>query len=213
MVAEGQRFYTVPSGNVYPSVTTALSAMADKSWLQEWKNRVGEDVAAGITKTACDRGTSMHDLIFHHFKGDILNKNEAGYPLFSKLRIYLQNIIPLGLEIPLWSDTLRIAGRTDCIGFYKGHLSIIDYKTSRSEKTPNQILNYFQQSAFYSMMLLERLDIAAKKIVILIGVDNGFPQEFIRDANTYIKDNVRLIRDYHKQYPTSRCVNERVIHA
>jgi hypothetical protein len=29
------------------------------------------------------------------------------------------------------------------------------------------------------MMLLERLDIAAKKIVILIGVENGFPQEFI----------------------------------
>lgn len=202
-ITEGKRYYTIPNGAIYPSVTTVISAMADKQWIQDWYDRVGEKTAKDITESACIRGSSMHDTIFRYFKGESIDVAGTGYPLFQKLRIYLQLIRPIGLELPLWSSRLRIAGRTDCIGYYKGHLSIIDYKTSRSEKTPNQILNYFQQSAYYSMMLLERLDIAAKKIVILIGVENGFPQEFIRDANTYIKDNVTLASDYHRMFPIS----------
>lgn len=187
-----------PDGNKYPSVTTVLSAMEDKTWLAEWKARVGEDEARRITTTATTRGSSMHSLIESHFRGEAVDREAKGYSLYKKLRVYLQEIDPLGLEIPLWSDRLRIAGRTDCIGFYKGELSIIDYKTAKREKLATQITSYFHQSTIYSMMLLERLDIAAKKIVILIGVDDGFPQEFRRDAKTHIPEVLSIIRNYHR---------------
>ena len=39
------RVYTTPDGNKYPSVTTVLGAGSDQSWLQEWKDRVGEKEA------------------------------------------------------------------------------------------------------------------------------------------------------------------------
>lgn len=197
-VTNGRRLYVTPDGKKYPSVTTVLSAMEDKTWLKKWQDRVGEEEAARITKQATSRGTSMHTLIENHFRGETIDREASGYSLFKKLRVYLQNIDPLGLEVPLWSDTLRVAGRTDCIGFYKGELSIIDYKTSRREKQATQITNYFHQSTIYSMMLLERLDLVAKKIVILIGVDDGFPQEFIRPTQSYIKDCLRIVKAYHE---------------
>lgn len=193
----GGRTYEVPDGSRYPSVTTVLSAMQDKTWLKEWKARVGEEKAKEITTKACSRGTSMHSLIESSFKGEPLDKEASGYRLYKQLRIYLKNIDPLGLEVPLWSHRLKIAGRTDCIGYYKGKLSIIDYKTSRREKSSEHILNYFHQSTIYSMMALERLQIEAKQIVILIGVDDGLPQEFIRNVKDYIHEVIGIVDSYH----------------
>lgn len=198
-IINGSRLYVTPEGNSYPSVTTVLSAMEDHSWLDAWRERVGVEEAARITKQSAERGTSMHALIENRFRGEPIDQSAVGYSLYRQLKIYLQNIEPLGLELPLWSDKLRIAGRTDCVGYYKGVLSIIDYKSSRSEKNASQITNYFNQSTIYSMMLLERLGIAAKQIVILIGVDGGFPQEYRRDAKTYIKNCLDIIHAFHSK--------------
>jgi genome maintenance exonuclease 1 len=60
--------------------------------------------------------------------------------LFNQLKPELDKINNiLALETPLWSKTLGLAGRTDCIAEYDGKLSIIDFKASSKEKE-NQIL-------------------------------------------------------------------------
>ena len=199
-IINGSRLYVTPEGDTYPSVTTVLSAMEDHSWLEEWHKRVGIEEANRITKYSAERGTSMHALIENRFRGEPIDQSAIGYSLYRQLKIYLQNIEPLGLELPLWSDRLRIAGRADCVGWYKGVLSTIDFKSSRSEKNASQITNYFHQSTIYSMMLLERLGIAAKQIVILIGVDGGFPLEYKRDAKSYIKSCLDVIDAYHRKF-------------
>lgn len=58
----GGRYYVVdPSkSKSYPSVTTILGNMTDKSGIEAWKKRVGEKKAAQISKYSANRGSFMH---------------------------------------------------------------------------------------------------------------------------------------------------------
>ena len=64
---DGKRFYEVTQdGKVIatlPSVTTVMGSMADKSGLEKWRQRVGEEEADRISKLSMNRGTIMHRLI------------------------------------------------------------------------------------------------------------------------------------------------------
>ena len=55
----GKRLYNTPSGNL-PSVTTILDRTKDKTFLVEWRKRVGEEEATRITKEASGLGTMFH---------------------------------------------------------------------------------------------------------------------------------------------------------
>ena len=63
----GQRFYQVSEGKdvigLFPSITTVLSGTSDKSGLEEWRKKVGEEEADRISKLSMNRGTVMHRLI------------------------------------------------------------------------------------------------------------------------------------------------------
>lgn len=64
----GLRYYQVTSdqGEVvgtFPSITTILGETSDKSGLEKWKKRVGEDEAKRIGELSMNRGTVMHRLI------------------------------------------------------------------------------------------------------------------------------------------------------
>ena len=56
---EGRTYYT-PDGN-YPSITTILGKTSNQIWLQKWREKVGEEEAARISKEATDRGTLIHE--------------------------------------------------------------------------------------------------------------------------------------------------------
>jgi genome maintenance exonuclease 1 len=193
------RIYTTPQGNEYASVTTVLSAVSDKSWLEEWRKAVGTDVANQITRNATARGSSLHDIIERHFQGKLTNEDRqaSGWKLYRSLLIYLKKVTPLSLELPLWSDNLRIAGRTDCIGIYEDRLSIIDFKSSRREKQAEKINDYFLQCTLYALMLYELLGIECKQIVVLVSSDEGFPQVFKRETRIYVKEAINAVRRYH----------------
>ena len=56
------RLYKTPDGD-FPSVTTILDKTKDKTFLFEWRKRVGEENAKRITKEASGMGTRMHKYI------------------------------------------------------------------------------------------------------------------------------------------------------
>ena len=57
-----KRFYDTPTG-FYPSITTVLGVRKEKkAGLQAWRNRVGNDVANHIMRTAAARGTAVHHM-------------------------------------------------------------------------------------------------------------------------------------------------------
>lgn len=186
------RTYSV-DGKTYPSITTVLS-LNDVEWLAEWKESVGEIAARQISDIASNQGTIVHDMAekyLDNFPLDklLINKEEQHKFMFQQLKMELRHINNIVLqEVGLYSHKLKIAGRVDCIGEYKGELAIIDFKTSTNPKTKEKIANYFKQGAAYSLMWRELTGITIDKVVILMAVKNSLvPIPFVEPVDKWIE--------------------------
>jgi hypothetical protein len=193
------RLYTTPEGNRYPSVTTVIGKASDKSWLDDWKARVGEEEVRKVSAQAARRGTAVHELAENYLNNDpryTKGHMPANIATFGQIRPLLEKHVGkiYGLEVPLYSDKLRVAGRVDCLAEYNGILSIIDFKTSKREKKREDISGYFTQGAFYSYMTFERTGLLPKQIVIMMMVDDGHPLVFIEKSKDWIQTAMNIRR-------------------
>jgi genome maintenance exonuclease 1 len=198
------RLYETPEGKRYPSVTTVLGKMMDKSALETWRKRVGEEEAARVSARASTRGTNVHTMCENYVLG---NDIDASMPhnmmMFNQIKKVLDEKVDMvrATECTLFSDHLKLAGSCDLIANYDGRLSIIDYKTSAKRKRKDWIEGYFLQASLYSYMLWEMTDILVKDIVIIIGVDDSLESQiFIERPQRYLEKAVDLVRSYHKMY-------------
>jgi len=176
--AEDGRRYLTPDGNKYPSVTTVLGSTSDKSGLDDWKARIGEEAAYQEMKRAGRRGTGMHDLCERYIRNQNIDlRREMPVPaqLFSqvrpKLKEHVNNV--RGIELPLYSDYLKIAGTADLIAEWDGKLAIIDYKSSNKNKEASWITDYWLQCSIYAICFEERTGIPINKLVVLMGVEQS----------------------------------------
>lgn len=200
------RFYQTPEGLFYPSVTTVLSAMSDKSGLDDWVKRVGEEEARKQSTYAANRGNIVHDLCEQF----VLNKpvNTAGtmpipLSMFNQLKRQLvSNVTEIrGCELYLWSDKLKIAGATDLVASWKNSPAIIDFKTSGKPKKLEWIDGYFLQTALYSYALWERTGFMYNKLVVLISVEMAKEaQVFIQDTRDWLPRAANMCKEYHKRF-------------
>lgn len=191
------RFYTTPDGNKYPSVTTVISAGTDNSWKEEWIARVGKEEADRISRKATMRGTAVHELVEKYLKNDphyTKGHMPANVLSFKNIKPFLDKHIGTiaGLELPLYSDTLKVAGRVDCIAEWDGVWSIVDFKTSRKEKSRDDIHTYFMQESAYAMMMFERTGILCKNLVTVMTVDEGDSQVFIEKSRDWLPKFIEL---------------------
>lgn len=198
------RFYTTPQGNVYPSITTILGD-GDKTWLKEWREGMGQERADAEAQRAAIRGTAVHSMIEKHLNNDpapTLGHAPEHIPGFLMLRSILKrvnNIITQ--ESALWSDTLRVAGRVDCIGEYQGKLAVIDFKTSTNDKSQHQIGDYFLQTTAYALMFQELYNVQIDEVVIIMSVEKGaVPLVFKQDISPHIEPLIRRINTYHTKH-------------
>lgn len=198
------RLYETPNGQRYPSVTTVLGKMQDKTALEAWKKRVGEAEATRVSNRASTRGTNIHTMCENYVLGANLDlsmpfNNDIFYQLKSELDAHVDNI--KATECTLWSDRLKVAGTCDLIAEYDGKLSIIDYKTSAKPKRKDWIEGYFMQCSIYAYCLWEMTGIMAKQIVVMIGVDQlNTPQVFVEKPSTYLEKAADLVDSYHRMY-------------
>jgi hypothetical protein len=191
------RVYTTPDGNRYPSVTTVIGAGLDHSWLDEWKARVGEEQVKKISSQAARRGTAVHELAEQYLRNNqFYTKGHMPVNIasFGQIRPILDEHITkiYGLEVPLYSDRLRVAGRVDCLAEWDGELAIIDFKTSKREKKREDIGGYFTQASAYSYMTFERTGMLPKKIVILMMVDDGDPLVFVEKSKDWVEKFIEI---------------------
>ena len=197
---EGTRFYRVPSGKMYPSITSVTSFYERQKFV-EWRKRVGNEEADRITRLATTRGTKFHDLVEKY----MLNENVDDHKplpttkfLFLKAKPYLDRINNIhALEKSLYSDYLGLAGRVDCIAEYEGELAIIDFKTSKKIKPEKWIENYFVQEVAYACMYYEMTGIPVQKLITIMVAENGecFVYEK-RNKDYYIKLLTKYIREF-----------------
>lgn len=201
-MVDGHRYYTTPTGTRYPSVTTVLGQYADKTWLYEWRKRVGEEKANEISRRATTRGTRLH-AIFEKYLANDPSYLEGVMPTNTVLFKAMKPIVDervgtiYGIEHPLYSHRLRTAGKTDLIADFDGIRSIIDFKTASRSKEESDINGYFLQSTCYALMTGERTEISIPQIVILICVENDEPQVFVKKTSEFVKPVVNLFKNHH----------------
>lgn len=194
----GNRLYSTPDGRNYPSVTTVLQILNEEK-IAAWKEKVGEEEAARISKVATDRGTAVHEIMEKYLN----NEPTDGYlPHITQSLDNLKTLLGKRLskiyavEQKLYSDHLKLAGTVDCVGVYDGEPSIIDFKTSRYPKRKTLISNYFIQGCAYAIMWEERTGMPINNITILMDVDNSHPLTYKEKRDPWVKPLKDCIKEY-----------------
>ena len=172
--SNGSRRYVV-NGTRLPSVTTILDACTDKTWLYEWKKRVGEVEAKRISTESSNIGTLVHSCLEDHItKKPSQSKNNLVYQLANKMaNAIIENglkHIPVvwGVEAKLYYEDLY-AGTTDLVGLWKNKPAIIDFKTTKNKKTKKDIQHYFLQGVAYAHAHNQMFDTNIETVVILMA--------------------------------------------
>ena len=196
----GHRVYYDEAKNRYHSVTTVVGSI-DQKGLDEWREKVGKDVADHVAMKSAITGTKLHKIVESY----LANEESEEENIFAKA--HFNNIEPLlanidlinGLETKLCSKRLGLAGTVDCIAQYKGVDSIIDFKTSSKKKKDEWIKKYFLQTTAYSIMWEELTGIKVTQIVILITGQDGSREEYIRNRDDYVEELEEVIAKYTEQ--------------
>jgi len=195
---DGSRVYRTPSGNAYPSVTS-VTGLLNKQAILEWRKRVGEEVANQISTRAANRGTRVHSLCEDYLNNEKLDIDIFDQEIWDSILPELNKINNIhALESQLYSDHLEVAGTVDCIAEYEGKLSVIDFKTSRRQKTADQIHNYFMQCSAYAVAFEERTQVPVNRLTIIMAVDDSEPLVFHESRDNWIFKFRELRNDYKK---------------
>lgn len=202
----GSRFYQSPNGEKYPSVTT-VTGWEKNEFFAKWRAENPKE-----SKRVLNRGNFLHDLIERYLNNEdinLLSESPTVASLFVQMKDTLENIDNIhALEVPLWSATLGLAGRVDCVAEYNGELSIIDFKGSTRQKRKSDIGNYMLQATAYAIMWHEMTGKPIHKFNILMATeDSCTPQVFGGNPVDYVQKLYGAIK-YYKKETSKVLINE-----
>lgn len=198
---QSARYYRAPSGDWYPSVTTVMSAFPNQGLL-DWKSRVGEEEAARVGNTAAYRGSMLHGLCEQYLKNEPIDDNVHPFykALFNKVKkeldIHLGTVY--GIEFPLHSDVIKVAGRGDLCAQWDDVPAIIDFKTSTQIKPVEWVQGYFEQMSAYAVMFEERTGLNIPKIVVVLATENVPCYWYESKPSKHIANFLKKRHDYDK---------------
>ena len=200
---EGKRYYIDENGEAFPSVTTVVGLESRKQ-IQLWRERVGEEEANKVSTMAAKRGTLFHQHVEDYLKKEkpfIEFENILQEGMFRAVRPDLDEINPLAIEAPMYSNTHKMSGRVDCIGMFEGRLSIIDFKSSAKPKEEYMAKPWYLQMAAYALMVEELTGHEIEECLALVAVEgsNSF-QMFRSDYRDYIEPLALLRKQYKNLY-------------
>jgi hypothetical protein len=202
------RVYTTPEGRQYPSAST-ISGLLSREAIAKWRARVGVEEADKKSKRGADRGTQIHLMCEKYLLNTLTPIERIGMmpvlkELFLQLKVQFDTHIDTVycIEQGLYSDRLRIAGRTDGVVLWKGRPAILDVKTAAKPKPEAWILNYFVQGAAYAEMLEERTGLVVDQIVIAMAVEGELhPTIYEKPKAPYLPILDQCISQYYVENP------------
>lgn len=92
---DGERYYPVPSGEFYPSITTVTS-FKKAAFFKEWRQKVGEEAANRKTTRATGRGTAFHSIVESYLKNEHISPDTVSplpFTLFQVAKLFLIALI------------------------------------------------------------------------------------------------------------------------
>ena len=202
---KGMRFYEVPNGYKYPSITTVIGKQRSKSeGLQRWREKIGEDAAKLISRKAANRGTAFHyiceDYLNNQDIQDHKGKNFLSWCMFGELKSNIDDAIGKVVlqEQAMFSDEFGVAGRCDFVGEYNGKLAVVDFKTTTTEKKEEWIDDYFVQAAAYAKMFEEHTKVPVDKIVIMMVAENATVQIWENNTKDYLDKLSAIVEEFYE---------------
>ncbi len=199
----GIRFYKV-NGQQYPSITTCIGRQRSKqAGLQQWRDRVGEDAAKHISRTAAIRGTAFHTLCEEYVNGNdiehLKSKHFLAWHMFGELKSHINEHLDgvVLQETTMHSDEYKVAGRSDLIAEWDGKLSIVDYKTTTKMKRPEWIQDYFVQCAAYAKMFEEHTGYLVDDLVIAMVAEDGQVEIFKSETKLHLSKLEEIMDEFY----------------
>ena len=172
----GRVYTNNDTGEQFWSVTTMLGMTSDKTWLEEWRKRLGEEAAKAETERCCDRGDKIHLACELYVQNKPLEEQLEAAGEYRKMFYQLRNCINthvgeiVAAEIPVFSKVLQVGGRFDLLAQWRDcELALIDYKGSNHLKTSAGITDYKIQLCAYSYALEETYGLRVTKFVNIIA--------------------------------------------
>lgn len=192
------RIYVSPSGKHLPSVTT-VTGFEGKEGFDIWRRKNPSEAIRVV-----DRGNKIHSMMEDYLRGNdvTLTEDIRIDSLYEMIRSHVSEKIGnvYAIEQQMWSETVGLAGRVDCICDYDGKLSVVDFKGSTKHKNESGIKNYFQQATAYSLIFQEITGRKVEQIVIVVGTEEGILQEFVKKPIDYVNGLLRAIQLYNQWY-------------
>lgn len=167
------------------SPSRVFDGTGDKSGLERWRKKVGNDEADRIIAESLSIGKSMHQ----YLENSILKFSNVKYqnhpPIINPQAHPHHNIsyklgeiiLELGLKNRLeeiWGLEARVyyehffRGIIDCVGIYEGEPCVVDFKQKRKMPQRQYIEDYFMQVAAYGICHNFMTETKIKKGVVLI---------------------------------------------
>jgi hypothetical protein len=178
------RCYITPVG-IVPSVTTVIDNLQDKTFLKRWREKIGDLEADRIVQESRKHGNTIHKLCESYLLNqrvwkmdETVNPNDIR-PFHNITPILDKNIETVyGVELPVWSATLKTAGTTDAVVKWQKENTILDFKTSRKpiERKSEKFRLYMLQAVIYSILVREQYAIDCPWSTILVIVKNEKPE-------------------------------------
>ena len=187
----GKRLYACPDGAKVPSVTTVLDSTKDKTFLIEWRKRVGDAEATRISTESAGLGTLMHTHLEYHVLGKERPQGNNQVQIMARAmadtminEAFCEIDEVWGIEAALYYPGLY-AGTSDMIGVHKGTPAIIDHKTTKKTKKKEWIEDYFLQCCAYALAHNEVHGTDIRKAVINIIDRDAKLQSFVIEGNEF----------------------------
>ena len=191
---DGKRYYTDGEETFYYPSVTSVTGLLSSDQIKLWRKRVGEETANKITAQATKRGTNFHQIVEDYLRKEkefIEFDNVLQEGMFKAMQPVLDDIIPISLEAPLFSNVLQMAGRVDCVGIYDDVLQIIDFKTSAKFKEEYMAKNWYIQMTAYAIMVEELTGHEIEEITAMVAIEghNTFqiftavPRDYVDELN------------------------------
>ncbi|PSO79249.1 MAG: hypothetical protein BRC41_19300 [Cyanobacteria bacterium QH_9_48_43] len=208
-----ERYHITPNGDVFPGVTTILSATKperEKQALENWRKRVGAKEADKVKKDATERGSRMHNQIEEYLTG-LIDFDEITEPIAQSVKPILKHIDETWLiEGNIWHPS-GFAGSVDFLGVLDGTPTVIDWKTSRKPKKRAWIDDYFCQVAAYSAgmnRVYQEQGVQIKNATVVIAVEGVSEAQIFRVANNELMSYWEWFQERVEEYKKKVAADE-----
>jgi len=209
--ALGMRWYEVPSGDKYPSITSVLGKRPGKQkGLQEWRDRVGEHEANKIARKGANRGTAFHNIVEDFltmreikFEDKLENDHKSRHLLAWAMFLSVKKLIEESvgdiflMEQSMYSARYKVAGRCDLISIFDGVPTVVDWKTAATMKREEWNEDYYVQCAAYASMYSDYTGDQIDDLAIVMVDEQGEVEVFKKKVSDYLPQLDEMMNEFY----------------